>query len=297
MQKEGVGSIIGIETKIGREELHMKYQVFNLREEPINGFMPTLTAYVIDDNSTYAQKRMRPAVLVCPGGGYQFCSEREAEPIALQYMAAGMSAFVLDYSVAPANCYPEPQKDVFAAIRLIRKNAEEWGIDRNKIAVCGFSAGGHLAASAATLWEDEMFATPDNINRPDAAILCYPVISSVKGVAHEGSFDNLCREDADLRAKMALETRVSKNTPPCFLWHTFTDQAVPVENSLLFAMALRKAGASCELHIYPEGQHGLSLANSDTSPAEEMILPRVQEWVGLSIKWLDGLFDKSKLGN
>ncbi len=275
----------------------MQYKEFNLRQTPVNGFMPTLKAYLIDDNSTYTQeKRLRPAVLVCPGGGYEFCSEREAEPIALQFMADGIPAFVLDYSIAPANCYPEPQNDVFSAIKLIRENAKGWGIDPNKIAVCGFSAGGHLAASAAVLWDEEPFKTPDGSNKPNAAILCYPVISSVKGVAHEGSFDALCRDDKKLREEMSLEKRVSEKTPPCFLWHTFEDAAVPVENSLLFALALKKAGVSCEMHIFPKGNHGLSLANSDTAPNNDMIVPRVQDWVKLAILWINDLFDKRSLG-
>ncbi len=274
----------------------MRYEVFNLRDEPINGFMPTLTAYLIDDNSTYPARRMRPAVLICPGGGYGFCSEREAEPVALQYMAAGYTAFVLDYSVAP-NRYPEPQKDVSEAIKLIRSHADEWGIDKDKIAIMGFSAGGHLAASLATMWDKEPLRTEDGANRPNAAILCYPVISSFPEIAHMGSFDALCGDDAELKVEMSLEYQVSEKTPPCFLWHTFEDNAVPVENSLVFAAALKKAGVSCEMHIFPYGDHGLSLANSDTAWGEGGIVERVQEWVPLSIKWLNALFEKRNLGN
>ena len=272
-------------------------KVYNLSEEEVNGFMPTLTTYILDDNSTYPQLRKRPAVVVFPGGGYEFCSKREAEPVALQFMAAGMHAFVLDYAVAPKNRYPEALKNASDAIRLVRAHADEWGIDKDKIAVCGFSAGGHLAASIATLWDEDPIAVADKSNRPNAAILCYPVISSEKDVAHIGSFVNLCGEDIQLQKAMSLENRVSKKTPPCFLWHTFTDSCVPVENSLLFALALKKAGVSCEMHIFPEGPHGLSIANSDTAGNENMIVERVQEWVNLAVKWLDDLFDKNALGN
>ena len=275
----------------------MKYQVFNLREEPINGFMPTLTAYIIDDNSTFEGGRKLPAIVVCPGGGYAFCSVREAEPIALQYMAAGYCAFVLDYTVAPTAGYPEPQKNAFDAIKLIREHADEWGIDKDKIAVIGFSAGGHLAASVATLWDEEPFNAYNGTNKPNAAILSYPVISSDPAIGHMGSFDNLCGDDADLRKKMSLETRVTDKTPPCFLWHTFEDGAVPVQNSLRFAEALKNAGGSCELHIYPHGPHGLSLANSDTAAAQEHIVERVQDWVRLSVEWMNDIFEKEKLGN
>lgn len=273
----------------------MRYEVFQLRKEPINGFMPTLTAYVTNDDSNQPQKRLRPAVLICPGGGYTFCSNREAEPVALQYMAAGYHAFVLDYAVAPANHYPEAQKNASDAIRFIREHAEEWGIDKDKIAILGFSAGGHLAASVATMWDEEPLKTPDQSNRPNAAILCYPVISSKDDVTHKGSFDSLCGDDKELRERMSLENRVSEKTPPCFLWHTFEDAGVPVENSLLFALALKKAGVSCELHIFPHGPHGLSLANIETVPNKEMLsFPRVQQWVTLSVAWLNDLFEKNQ---
>ncbi len=275
----------------------MKYQIFNLRDEPINGFMPTLTAYIIEDNSTYPEKRYRPAVLICPGGGYAMCSQREGEPIALQYMAAGYCAFVLDYAIAPANCYPEPQKNASDAMLLIRKNAEEWGIDKDKIAVAGFSAGGHLAASLATMWDEEPIKTADGSNKPNAAILGYPVISSEADCLEKGSFDRLCKMNTELIERLSLEKRVSEKTPPCFLWHTFEDPVVPVENSLRFAEALKKVGGSCELHIYPHGDHGLALANTDTAWGADAIAERVQEWVALSIRWLDDLFDKKKVGN
>lgn len=272
-------------------------KVINLSDKELNGFMPTLTTYIISDNSGYATPRKRPAVIVCPGGGYEFCSEREAEPIALQYMAAGMCAFVLDYAVAPKNKYPEAQKNLSDAIRLVRQNADEWGIDKDKIAVCGFSAGGHLAASLATMWDEEPIKTPDASNKPNAAILSYPVISSDRAVWHQGSFENLCGDDEQLMARMSLENQVSEKTPPCFIWHTFTDTSVPVENSLLFALALKKAGVSCEMHIFPKGPHGLALANSDTAPASDNINVRVAQWVELSVKWLNDLFDKGALGN
>lgn len=275
----------------------MKLEKFNLRKEPINGFMPTLTAYIIDDASTSEKARKRPCVVVFPGGGYWFCSEREAEPIALQFLAAGIPSVVVDYCVAPANHYPSALEDASEAIKLVRKHADEWGIDRDKIAVIGFSAGGHLAASISTLWDEEPIKTPDGANKPNAAILCYPVISSDDTIWHKGSFDNLCNGDEALVKAMSLENRVSEKTPPCFIWHTFTDGAVPVENSLVFANALRKAGVSCEMHIFPEGPHGLSLANSDTASREVEVNPHVAKWVELALDWLEDLFEKRKFGN
>lgn len=268
----------------------MKYEVINLREEPINGFMPTLTTYLLDDCIGAASGRKFPAMIVCPGGGYCNCCKREAEIVALQFSAAGFHAFVLDYAVAPDNHYPEPQNNLSNAISLVRKNAEQWRVDPNKIAVIGFSAGGHLAASLATMWNKEPLKTVDGSNKPNAAILSYPVISSVEGVSHVGSFDSLCGEDKELRAKMSLETQVDADTPPCFIWHTVTDQSVPVENSLRFATALNKEKVPFEMHIFPEGPHGLSLANHITANDENYNRPEVQVWVELSIRWLNKLF-------
>lgn len=269
----------------------MKYKVINLREEPINGFMPTLTTYLIDDCLGAGAKRKFPGIIVCPGGGYSFCSKREAEVIALQFSAAGYHAFVLDYAVAPANSYPEPQKNLSDAINLVRKNAEEWGVEADKIAVIGFSAGGHLAASLATMWNKEPLKREDGLNKPNAAILSYPVISSVEGVGHMGSFDSLCGDDKELRARLSLETQVDSDTPPCFIWHTFQDAGVPVENSLRFANSLNKAKIPFEMHIFPNGPHGLSLANHQTAVIPEVNVPEVRIWIELAVKWLNRTFN------
>lgn len=272
----------------------MRYEVFNLRKEPINGFMPTLTAYIIDDCRDASTPRKRPAVLICPGGAYAGCSPREGEPIALQYMAAGYHAFVLDYAVAPANHYPEPQNNAFDAIRLIRARSGDWGIDPDKIVVMGFSAGGHLAASVATLWDEKPFKTQDKSNRPNAVLLGYPVISSKAEITHEDSIINLCGNDKVLRQHMSLEDRVTDKMPPCFIWHTFTDQAVSVENSILFAQAMVKAGVPCEMHIYPHGVHGLALANSLTAVDGYYIDELAGSWFSLSLAWLEDVFKQNK---
>ena len=269
----------------------MKYEVINLREESINGFMPTLTAYILNECFDSNTNITHPAMIVCPGGGYGFCSKREAEVIALQFSAAGYHAFVLDYAIAPANHYPEPQKNLSDAISLVRKNAKEWRVDPDKIAVIGFSAGGHLAASLATMWNKEPLKQADGLNKPNAAILSYPVISSVEGVGHMGSFDNLCGDDKELRAKLSLETQVDSDTPPCFIWHTFTDTVVPVENSLRFANALNCVKVPFEMHIFPNGPHGLSLSNHITAGTPDCNVPEVQVWVELAVKWLNNLFE------
>lgn len=244
-----------------------------------NTYEPYMDTYILDGD------KKRDAVLILPGGAYYFTSDREAEPIAAKYNAAGFNAFVLYYSVVPSK-YPQSLLDTARSMSIIKENAEKWHI--NKIAVCGFSAGGHLAASLGEYWDKPfLFKIPGiekNDTRPDAVILNYPVITSGK-FTHKESIINLIGEnpDSSLLDEVSLEKHVSKNTPPCFIWATFEDGAVPVENSMLFAQALRKAGVEFELHIYPKGGHGLSLATKETDSDN----PHVSTWMNLSIEWLN----------
>ena len=252
------------------------------------GFSPRLDTYLPEGT------KVRPAILVLPGGGYRTNSPREAEQIALQFNAAGFHAFVLWYSVYP-NKHPQPLRDVARAITLIRQHAEEWLVDPQNIAVCGFSAGGHLAASSGTLWNSDFVKNVPGIDvkktRPDALVLSYPVITS-GSFAHQGSFESLLADeetgvlDPELKKFLSLEERVAEDTPPTFLWHTFKDSSVPVENSLLFAKALRAHGVPFEMHIYPDGPHGLSLATAATADREEHINSHVASWMGLCVEWL-----------
>jgi len=256
--------------------------------EMSDNFRPKLVTYLLDG------KKNRGAVLVCPGGGYGFVSEREAEPIALQFNAAGFHAFVLYYSVAP-RMHPQPLMDLSRAMCLIRENAAAWNVCEDKIAVCGFSAGGHLAASLGVHWDKPYIQNARGItaglNRPNACILCYPVITSGE-YAHRGSFKNLLGENADgeLKHEMSLEHQINSKTPPAFIWHTFDDKAVPVENSLLFAEGMRKNNIPFELHIFPKGPHGLSLATDETDNGNMGSYPHVAVWMKLCTEWLKKLF-------
>ena len=268
----------------------MKNITINLLEKETEfGFMPKLVTYILEDTEK------RPAVLVCPGGGYAMTSYREAERIAVSYNAAGYHAFVLYYAVSPHK-HPLPVLNAAKAIKIIRENAEEWGIEEDKIAVCGFSAGGHLAASISTLWNDsEIFTSDEATNRihaPNASILAYPVITSGEK-AHKGSFVNLIGESSDaneaLYNKLSLEKSVTSNNPPTFIWHTYEDQAVPVENSLLLATALRKHDVSMELHIYQKGAHGLSLVSDERIWSVPMF-KREYPWLKQSVDWMNSLF-------
>lgn len=265
----------------------MHYEVINLREEE-NGFTPTLTAYILDNPSDRPEEepRQRPAVVVCPGGGYGSCSKREAEPIAMQFLAAGFHAFVLNYSVAPFK-FKRALEEVSMSIALVRKNAEKWDVLPDKIAVCGFSAGGHLACSIGTLWNSDYIEVNKGLNKPNAMILGYPVITYGE-FTHQGTFENLCGDDEDLKKKLSLETQVSKDTPPAFIWHTYEDQGVPVENSLVLAGALRKAGVPFDLHIYQKGGHGLSTATPEVG-IDGGCSTAVPGWIGIAASWLKDL--------
>ncbi len=258
-----------------------------LKEKTEHNFMPTLTGHLIDGNPE--AKEFRPAVLVIPGGGYDHVSFREGERIALFYNTAGFHSFILNYRVSPHH-HPAPIMDVSAALKVIRENALSWNVDTDKIAVCGFSAGGHLAASISTLWNDKnLFSKNEEENqlhKPNATVLSYPVITSGE-FTHKGAFRNLTASDSynELWESLSLENKVDKSTPPAFLWHTFGDESVPVENSLIYAKALRKHNIPFELHIYPDGPHGMSCV-SDETYWKVPKFSRKYPWIEQSIEWL-----------
>ena len=259
-------------------------------------FMPTLTAHLIEGNPQ--EREERPAVVVIPGGGYTIVSYREAERIALAYNAAGFHSFILDYCVAP-HVHPLPILNVAKALEIIRENASEWGVAADKIAVCGFSAGGHLAASISTMWNDAKIFSDDEeknrLHRPNASVLCYPVITCGE-YAHKGSFVNLSGSETEneLWRDLSLENRVDKNTPPAFLWHTYDDTVVPVENSLFYAQSLRKHNIPFEMHIYPDGPHGMSLVSDETYWAVSKF-NREYPWMKQSIEWLNLQFSITQI--
>lgn len=220
-------------------------------------------------------------VLICPGGGYGGRAPHEGEPIAQAYNDHGLTAAVVHYRVSP-NRHPAPLLDVSRAVRLLRQNADQWNVDPDKIAVLGFSAGGHLAATSGVFYDLPDLKGHDDLpfsNRPDAMILCYPVITCDPPFAHQGSYKNLLGKDADAaaRARMAPDQHVSASTPPTFLWHTAEDAGVPPQNSMIFAMSLAQHNLAYELHVFPEGRHGLGLAPEN---------PHTAQWHALSVTWL-----------
>lgn len=232
----------------------------------------------------------RPCVVILPGGAYAIASAREAEPVALQMVARDFAACVVTYSCAPAR-YPTALVQVAGAMAYLRRHAEEFHIDPTRVFLMGFSAGGHLACDLGVEWQEPWLAervgaTGEEI-RPTGLVLGYPVISSGK-FAHEGSFQNLCGDDAELKERLSLERRVAKDMPPTFVFHTLEDGAVPVENSLLLAEAMRRAGVSFTLHIFPYGGHGLSLATSEVAHigTEGQVQPLMQCWPDLAADWM-----------
>ena len=234
----------------------------------------------------FASRTQRPMLIVVPGGGYCYTSPREAEPIAARFLAAGFHTAVLRYSCAPS-VWPTAACELAWSVRLMRERAEEWGIDPHRVWVIGFSAGGHLACCLGTLWREAPLTLPeDTVScRPDAQVLCYPVIT-LGEKTHPGSRDSLTGGDAALAEKLSLETRVTPDVPPTFLWHTQGDGSVPVENSLMYAAALRRAGVPVELHVYERGGHGLATADAETATAPDQILPEVQGWIPLAVSFL-----------
>ena len=266
---------------------------FDLRKEPTeHGFMPFLEVYRID---RFWEDCRRPMVVICPGGGYEHvCADREGERVALQYNAAGYHAAVVHYAICPHRA-PEQLYELAEAFRIVRAHAEEWQLAPDKIAVCGFSAGGHLAASLSTLWDEPSLFSEEEIAsrvcRPDASILCYPVITGGEK-AHDGSFRALLGTDdkSDPRRMLySCESQVDPDTPPAFLWHTVEDTCVPVENSILYASALREHGVLFELHIFPRGCHGMSLVRDEYIWSKRMF-ERDYDWMVLSVDFLNEQF-------
>ena len=256
------------------------------------GHAAPLRCYIPDAAPMGHYQTDRPAVIVFPGGGYAITYAGEAEPIALGFAAAGICAFVPDYSCMPVR-FPVQLLQGLCAVRYVRDNAEKFGIDPHNIGTLGFSAGGHLCATVGTLWKhgciDGML--PDeqrSLYRPDKLFLCYPVISAGEACDVE-SFANLLGHDAlrdrELMETVSAERQVDTDTPPAFLWHTAEDNGVSVRNSLEFALALACKGVGHELHVYPHGDHGLCLGNHVTGDVPFGAGHVAQAWLGDAIRF------------
>jgi acetyl esterase/lipase len=219
-------------------------------------------------------------VIICPGGGYQWLSPREAGPVATVFIQDGWQAAVLQYSVCNSLQPPlgqRPLRQLGQAVEIVRQRNGQ-----KPVFVCGFSAGGHLAASLGVHWQHL------GLPRPDGMILSYPVIT-MGSYTHTGTRNNVAGEDEAARAFFSIENHVGSHTPPVFLWHTVTDPSVPVQNALLLAQALTTAGCSYEMHLFPKGGHGLSLATPEVAQPEAGRYPdpHVAEWMHLCLGWMN----------
>ena len=241
---------------------------YNLTNENV-----TLTKYILDTSFDNRAGYKRPAVLVCPGGGYAFCSNREAEPIAMHFLAMGYNAFVLRYSLNENSMFPQPLDDANEAMQVIIDNADEWLVDINKIAVCGFSAGGHLAAALGTMGKI----------RPAAMILGYPCIT--KDICND------CDVLKNHENVPVLDDKVDNNTPPAFIFASSDDGLVPIRSSIKFAEALGENKIPYEMHIFSEGGHGFSTADYVT--CDGIYSNSASQWIPLCKDWLYKLFNKT----
>ena len=272
-------------TAVNRQVLQkMRIEFVNLYEK--YGLFPPehgtgqLTCYLQDTPKVICGHRRRPGVLIIPGGGYGHVSPREGEPVALRFLARGYCAFVLEYSVAPLK-FPTQLREAAMAMAYIRKNAADFEVNPSMVAAVGFSAGGHLCGMLGTMydsWEVADIGTAAQL-RPDALGLCYPVAVSW-GKTHEGSFQNLCGEEARLRQRLSLDRLVRSDMPPVYLWHTGSDESVPCRNSLILATALEEAGVPLEMRLYPLGPHGLSTADEQVYPVGKVppISKEIPNW-------------------
>lgn len=252
-----------------------------------------LITYAPDNFPELGSDRLRPALIICPGGGYHFLSDREGEPVALRFAGLGFAAFVLRYHVAPQARWPIPQRQLLSAIAYVRDNWARYHVDPCAVVVMGFSAGGHLAGCAGLMWNRQELYRPlrrrSSLFRPDGAVLCYSVVTGGPA-AHRGSMENLLGGEAegDMLDRVSLEKQVSRQAPPFFLWHTADDTCVPVENTLLLDAALRAKGVETETHIYPHGSHGQSLADHTVFAPDQdwMAAAPCAVWVGHCAAWL-----------
>ena len=269
------------------EVLHLKDYYPFLGEDNCD---PTVEMYLpFNLTEMGRQNDKRPCMIVCPGGGYAFCSQREAEPIALQFLPQGYNVFTITYSVNPHR-FPTQLREVAALMELIYKNADAWNCDTEKIAIIGFSAGGHLAAHYSTMFDckevREVFPESKSVN---ASVLCYPVITADPSHAEKGSIHNLVGK-TDISPEeteyFSCEKNVKDTTPPAFIWHTSEDTCVHVMNSLLYAGTLSAHKVPFELHIYPYGAHGLSTGDAQTNGNMNEKIEHVGNWLTSLEKWL-----------
>lgn len=261
-------------------------------------YEPTITTYIKEEYPDYQDRFNRPLIVICPGGGFEHLSPREGEAVAVKMLDMGYNAIILRYSLSP-DCYPCQLMEAAYAVKYARDHAKEWDINPDKIIIAGFSAGGYVAASLGTMYAEpvldeflsnELKCSHEDI-KPNGMLLGYPVISSGE-FAHRPSFERLLEKGkySEMLDYVSLENRVTKDTPKAFMWHTFEDASVPMENSLLFANALRREGVPFEYHVFPKGCHGLGLGTRETASKNgKHFQPEVSVWPDLFATWVKSI--------
>lgn len=259
-----------------------------------NGTQVDMDVYCPDVKGRDDRNALRTGIVICGGGGYLYVSDRETEPVALRFCAMGFNSYVIHYRTAP-NRFPCAVQDIAGAVAFVREHAGSYLQHPERIAVLGFSAGGHAACSLGVMWQQEELwqpigKKPDDV-KPNAMVLCYPVITAGE-YAHRGSFENLTGEkEIAAHQRYSLEKLVTEQTPPAFIWSTWDDASVPCQNTLYLAERMREHGVQAEVHIYPHGVHGLSLADRTTWCSDpDLLQPSVAGWPVLAVNFLNSLF-------
>ncbi|MCI6998244.1 MAG: alpha/beta hydrolase [Eubacterium sp.] len=286
----------------------------------------TLTTYILEDSPEMLKGSLRPAIIICPGGAYMSCSDREGEPVAMKFASMGYHTFVLRYSTysegknmlpdlsrplkVKEHCrYPNPMLEIGKSILIVREHAQEWKVDTERIAVCGFSAGAHNAAMYATNWHTDIFrehfGEETEMFRPAAAILGYALSDYVYMREKTGRGNQMDAEffaasntaflgsavpTDELLQKVSPAKNVTEHTPPVFLWATASDELVPVQHSIRMAHALADHNIPFEMHIFEEGPHGLSLSTQASSESKSQVYADAAKWADLAGCWLEKRF-------
>ena len=253
----------------------------------------TLTSYCLSNHEEYPYEVKRKTILVIPGGGYEFVSKREAEPVAVKFLALNFNVFVLDYTVGDFE-FPYPTIEAFAAMAYIRQHADEYNVDLNYVGVCGFSAGGHLAASISNYFKEEqyqkMLGVKEEDLRIDFSILVYPVLTTDLVNGHSGTAERISQNRQDLADYFDIVNHISSYFPPTYMWSTKEDVDVPPECSQIFKKKLDELHIKNEYHLFPKGRHGGATCDELTTDPEEVArIKEAKEWINQAAAFINSL--------